>query len=413
VGWTEGVDYDFKCLNSSTTAVIEDMAGADPECDMAVASITITSQRQDLGIQFAFPYYSSSVSIMVKGDSSSSSGWTWIQPFATDLWVAIVVTMLVWPLLLYLIEAYSFKPKVHVRDVYYGVEEASWRSLWTLQHGGTLDVTSLGARITALCFSFLALIIGSSYTANLAAFLTVKNVNAIRSIYDLGGLSTASVPVYIPLLRSNYGLLSADAGIADIDDVRTTAGLVARGSLAAFLYDDVVSSYVTATFPGCAVRILKDKVQPFDYGVAFKKGFNSTTIDFFSEAILRAQERGDVARAEDRYLLKSSPCLVGAQSTANGIERIAFKSVYGLWVILLAGLVVGIVIMAVVRSRRNRQWKAAAETLPGHPAVATNAHHDDRVAKSTVPRPALAHIASDLDDVKSVLVPEHKKENGM
>ena len=251
----------MQCLTVTTTALLQDLLAENGTCDLAIASITITSERQALGVEFAYPYYPGSVGIMIKAEIGSASGWSFFEPFSSDLWIAIAVTMLIFPATIYALESFSLKPSVTRRDAYYGVEEATWRSLWSLQHGECINVTALGSRIAVLCFSFVALIIGSSYTANLAAFLTVRRGNAIRSVYDLGGLAVSSVPVYIPRLRSQFGIIASDANISGIADVVDTAALVAQGNLAAFLYDDVVSQYVVATFPGCSVRMLPDQAR--------------------------------------------------------------------------------------------------------------------------------------------------------
>lgn len=206
----------------------------------------------------------------------------------------------------------------------------------------------------------MALIIGASYTANLAAFLTIQRSSNIGSIYDLVGLATASVTAYIPRIRHRYGILAMTANLSDINALEETADLVAQGQLAAFLYDDVVLKYTTALYPNCAVKLLKDRLEPFDYGLAFKVGTNVSTVNAFSEAILKAQESGYISEQEEKFLLESSPCLSGSSATTNNdIDRITFMSVYGLWVILASGLGMGLIIMLIVRWKRRPIWQAA------------------------------------------------------
>lgn len=184
-------------------------------------------------------------------------------------------------------------------------------------------------------------------------------------MYDLGGLAVSSVPVYIPRLQSQYGIIASDANITGIETAVATAELVAQGNLAAFLYDDAVAEYVAGTFPGCSVRVLPDGIQPFDYGMAFKKGTDPQLVANVSRAILNVQEQGLVTDFEDRFLLLSSPC----SSANDGADsaRISFDSVYGLWVILAAGLVAGLMIMVAVRIRRIKAWKAHKEAINGLP----------------------------------------------
>ncbi len=303
--------------------------------------------------------------------------------------------MVAWPTAIFVIEVFSLRSRVNIKEMYFGVEEATWRSLWSLQHGGTFEVTSLGARVAAICFAFFALILSSSYTANLAAFLTVQKVNSIRSIYDLGGLAVASVPVYIPRLQSQYGIIASDANITGVESVAATADLVARGNLAAFLYDNAVAEYVAGTFPGCAVRVLPDKIQPFDYGVAFKKGTNPEFIANFSSAILNVQEQGLVTEYEDRFLLLNSPC---ASASSGDSARISFDSVYGLWVILGAGLVAGLIVMIAVRSRRIKAWKAHKKAIEGLPSGVVPEKSAELNGFATRDK------KSDLDHMRSTLV---------
>jgi len=355
----------LQCQISSTGNLIEDLAADKGTCDAAVASITISTARQEMGILFAYPYYQSFVGIMVKSDAGRASGWSFFEPFGIDLWIAIAVTMFVWPAAIFAIEILSLRSKVNYRETYNGLEEATWRSLWALQHGGTFEVTSLGARIAVLSFAFFALILCSSYTANLAAFLTTQRTNTIRSVYDLSGLAVSSVAIYIPYLKSQYGILALDANISDVEMVVAEADLVAKGSLASFMYDNVVSEYVAASFPGCAVRVLPDKVQPFDYGIAFKKGTDPELVDSISTAILTLQEQGIISQYENRFLLKNSPCSGANADTSS--DQISFDSVYGLWVILCAGLVAGVIIMLFVRRHRIEAWEAHKKELAGLP----------------------------------------------
>jgi len=355
----------LQCLTSSTGELISDLAADKGPCDIAVASITISTTRKEMGVQFAYPYYQSFVGVMVKADVGRTTGWSFFEPFSPDLWIAIAVTMFVWPATIFAIEVFSLRSKLTYKETYCGLEEATWRSLWALQHGGTFEVTSLGARVAVLCFAFFALIISSSYTANLAAFLTVQRSNAINSVYDLSGLAVSSVAVFIPQLKSQYGIIASDANISDVDMVVEQADLVAKGALAAFMYDNVVSEYVAATFPGCAVRTLPDKVQPFDYGVAFKAGTDPELIAEMSIAILGLQEEGLITTYENRFLLKNSPC--SSAKVDNSSDRISFNSVYGLWVILCAGIVAGVIIAFFVRRHRVRAWEAHKKEMAGLP----------------------------------------------
>lgn len=76
LGLTEGTSYVWSC-QPSFKGMIEDLkspAGVGP-CDAAIAGITITTARQESGIKFSYPYYSSSLRILVAAGTGSASGW--------------------------------------------------------------------------------------------------------------------------------------------------------------------------------------------------------------------------------------------------------------------------------------------------------------------------------------------------
>ena len=62
--------------------------------------------------------------IMVKTEMGTASGWSFVQPFSAGLWIAIAVTLVIWPVIIFLIEGCSRKPRIKGKDFYLGVEEA-------------------------------------------------------------------------------------------------------------------------------------------------------------------------------------------------------------------------------------------------------------------------------------------------
>lgn len=217
---------------------------------------------------------------------------------------------------------------MRTEDIVTGVHEASWQSLWTLMHGEGTDVTSLGARIAVLCFAFSALILGSSYTANLAAFLTIQQMSSISNIYDLTGLAIMTVDTYVERLRQQYPITPGVFNVSSIDDVFDIGREIIAGKYRAFLYDAEVLQYVVAMYPSCGLRLLPETYQPFDYGLAFAANTSSRIIDGFSLAILRQQESGVIERFREEYMMLDSPCLsVSSTVSVNDLHWSTFTSV--------------------------------------------------------------------------------------
>jgi ABC-type amino acid transport substrate-binding protein len=359
LNWQEGVDYRFLCVDTDTpTTLYERVVPEDGDCDAFIASTTITSERTEAGVVWAYPYWSGSIGIVTKAMPESSDGWAWTRPFTWQLWLALGLTSLLLPFAVYLLEVLSIKRRVTLKESARGYNEAAWRTMWVIMQGETMAVTNLAARAVVIILAFCSLILSASYTANLAAFLTLKSYGTIDSIADLQGMSVSTVEVYQPRLQSRYGLRTIEAEISSIADIKDEMMDVATGSLTAFLIDKEVAQYYVATWPDCALRLLPQSIEPFDYGLAFAPRTSAEVVSAFSLSILRLTEDGTIPEIGDTFLLSNSPCLKDS-SAEDEIGQISFAQVYGLWVLLAAGMACGCLIMVCKRFykwKRNSDW---------------------------------------------------------
>lgn len=55
----------------------------------------------------------SSLGILVKSTTSDGSGWSWINPFSWSLWLALCITLIVFPPVIFLIEFLSLRRRIH------------------------------------------------------------------------------------------------------------------------------------------------------------------------------------------------------------------------------------------------------------------------------------------------------------
>ncbi|XP_028404580.1 glutamate receptor ionotropic, NMDA 1-like [Dendronephthya gigantea] len=153
------------------------------EADMAVSDLTINEQRSKV-VDFTHPYMDAGMAVMVKVSRREKNNWTgFMDPFAASLWIAIIVCINTTLLIMWLLERYSpygqrSRGKVLKRskEHSFGFVQAIWFT-WSLVFQ-TFDVgskpKSFSCRILALSFAFSMLIVITSYTANLAAFLVVE-----------------------------------------------------------------------------------------------------------------------------------------------------------------------------------------------------------------------------------------------
>ena len=151
------------------------------EADMALADLTINQQRAEV-VDFTHPYMDAGMGVMVKTfrrDKSNLTGF--MHPFAMTLWVAIVVTINVVLLCLWLLERISpygrrNRGKCRKQECSFNIIETTWYT-WSLVFQ-TFDAgtrpKSFASRILSLSFAYSMLFVITSYTATLAAFLVVE-----------------------------------------------------------------------------------------------------------------------------------------------------------------------------------------------------------------------------------------------
>lgn len=394
-------------------------------CDAYIAAATITAERKTSGVKFAHPYYPGSLGVMIKSEKNVIAGWNWVQPFSVELWVAIIVTILLWPLFLFAVEWMSVSRSWRrTGAIVRGVEEATWQALWCLKFGDTVDVVSLGARVAAVTFGLLALVITSTYTANLAAFLTLSKFSGIQGLDDLRGRLVASTSAYSSKLEEVFGWASVQnktITYSGLEEIQKIVPEVTSGNLSAFLFDlpllrSAVGSYGrNITTLQCPVRLLPETVFPFFYGLAFPIQTSMELVDAFSVAIIKLQETvsdgSEVNRIDElaaEALNENSKCLEDSQSGEVN-AKITFKSVYGLWVIAGSGLLLGFIIALSLRMYRNRYGWPVNTTKSDARVLA----HRNRHQEALVPAEDLNGDGGDQNFDKDTCVDNKKLDGGV
>ncbi|XP_076352463.1 glutamate receptor 1-like [Tachypleus tridentatus] len=197
-------DYILKLVNDSN------YGGQDPsspagwngmvgelirkEADMAIAPLTITSARERV-IDFTKPYMSLGISIMIKKPMKKKPGvFSFMNPLSKEIWMCIIFAYVGVSVVLFLVSRFS-PHEWRLEDTFLGQSVSNdfslMNSLWFslgafMQQGCDVCPRSMAGRIVGSVWWFFTLIIISSYTANLAAFLTVERmVTPINSAEDL------------------------------------------------------------------------------------------------------------------------------------------------------------------------------------------------------------------------------------
>uniref|UniRef100_A0A3B3QM70 Glutamate receptor n=1 Tax=Paramormyrops kingsleyae TaxID=1676925 RepID=A0A3B3QM70_9TELE len=271
------------------------------KAEIAVAPLTITLVREEV-IDFSKPFMSLGISIMIKKPQKSKPGvFSFLDPLAYEIWMCIVFAYIGVSVVLFLVSRFS-PYEWHTEEPEedsdgqpgeqppneFGIFNSLWFSLGAFMQQGC-DISprwSLSGRIVGGVWWFFTLIIISSYTANLAAFLTVERmVSPIESAEDLakqteiayGTLDSGSTKEFfrrskIAVYEKMWSYMkSAEPTVF----TKTTAEGVARVRKSkgkyAFLLESTMNEYTEQRKP-CDTMKVGGNLDSKGYGIATPKG---------------------------------------------------------------------------------------------------------------------------------------------
>ena len=163
---------------------------------MAVAALTISYLREQ-AIDFTKPFLNLGISILFKAPERKKPGiFSFLNPLAIEIWIYVISAYIVVSFSIFVLARFSpyewynphpCNPETDTVENTFGLSNSFWFTVGTLmQQGSDVNPRAISTRIVGATWWFFTLIIISSYTANLAAFLTVERmVSPIKSADDL------------------------------------------------------------------------------------------------------------------------------------------------------------------------------------------------------------------------------------
>ncbi|XP_019377243.1 PREDICTED: glutamate receptor 2 isoform X4 [Gavialis gangeticus] len=350
-------DADTKIWNGMVGELVYGKA------DIAIAPLTITLVREEV-IDFSKPFMSLGISIMIKKPQKSKPGvFSFLDPLAYEIWMCIVFAYIGVSVVLFLVSRFS-PYEWHTEEFEDGRETQSnestnefgiFNSLWFslgafMQQGCDISPRSLSGRIVGGVWWFFTLIIISSYTANLAAFLTVERmVSPIESAEDLskqteiayGTLDSGSTKEFFR--RSKIAVFdkmwtymkSAEPSVF----VRTTAEGVSRVRKSkgkyAYLLESTMNEYIEQRKP-CDTMKVGGNLDSKGYGIATPKG--SSLRNAVNLAVLKLNEQGLLDKLKNKWWYDKGECGSGGGDSKEKTSALSLSNVAGVFYILVGGL---------------------------------------------------------------------------
>ncbi|KAM9716153.1 LOW QUALITY PROTEIN: glutamate receptor ionotropic, delta-1-like [Menidia menidia] len=183
--------YGSQLPNGSWNGMIGDLI--NKRADLAVSAITITPDRENV-VDFSKRYLDYSVGILLRRPEEKINIFSLFAPFDPAVWACIAAAVPVVGVLVFLLGRLQALRSCSSQNAPGGGPMGSGSlhsAIWIVygafvQQGGDGLGGSVALRIVMGSWWLFTLIVCSSYTANLAAYLTVSRMDhAIRSFQDL------------------------------------------------------------------------------------------------------------------------------------------------------------------------------------------------------------------------------------
>uniref|UniRef100_A0A8C1P8P1 Glutamate receptor n=1 Tax=Cyprinus carpio TaxID=7962 RepID=A0A8C1P8P1_CYPCA len=367
------------------------------KADIAVAPLTITLVREEV-IDFSKPFMSLGISIMIKKPQKSKPGvFSFLDPLAYEIWMCIVFAYIGVSVVLFLVSRFSpyewhteefedgqLGPSESTNE--FGIFNSLWFSLGAfMQQGCDISPRSLSGRIVGGVWWFFTLIIISSYTANLAAFLTVERmVSPIESAEDLakqteiayGTLDAGSTKEFFR--RSKIALFdkmwqymkSAEPSVFVKNTVEGVLRVRKSKGKYAYLLESTMNEYIEQRKP-CDTMKVGGNLDSKGYGIATPKG--SALRNAVNLAVLKLNEQGLLDKLKNKWWYDKGECECGAKVSGSKekTSALSLSNVAGVFYILVGGLGLAMMVALVefcYKSRAEAKRMKVAKTQALNPS---------------------------------------------
>ncbi|KAJ8924608.1 hypothetical protein NQ315_000758 [Exocentrus adspersus] len=297
-------------------------------------------------------------------ESHQARLFSFMNPLAMDIWLYVLSAYVLVSITMFVVARFSpyewHNP--HPCEVdndlvknQFSLANSFWFTIGTLmQQGSDLNPKATSTRIVGGIWWFFTLIIISSYTANLAAFLTVERmITPIENAEDLAGqteiaygtLESGSTMTFfrdsmIETYKKMWRFMENRKPSVFVSTYEEGIQRVLQGNYA-FLMESTMLDYIVQR--DCNLTQIGGLLDSKGYGIATPMG--SPWRDKISLAILELQEKGEIQMLYDKWWKNTGETCTrnekGKESKANslGVDNIG-----GVFVVLLCGLAFAVII---------------------------------------------------------------------
>ncbi|XP_073815886.1 glutamate ionotropic receptor kainate isoform X2 [Musca autumnalis] len=352
-------DNKYGSLDKSTGKwngmILEIMEG---RADLGITDLTMTSDRES-AVDFTIPFMNLGIAILFRKPMKEPPKlFSFMSPFSGDVWLWLGIAYVMVALSMFVLGRIS-PPEWD--NPYPCVEEPTelenqftfincfWYAMGTLlQQGSELAAKGFSTRAVASFWSFFTLILVSSYTANLAAFLTIESLSTpIENVEDLaankggvnygaklgGSTATFFKDAKFPTYQKMSEFMTAHPEYMTSTNAEGVERVEKENY--AFLMESTTIEYITER--RCSLTQVGSLLDEKGYGIAMRKNWPYRNI--LSQAVLELQEQGVLAKMKTKWWQEKRGGGACADKEADGAEELGMPNVGGIYFVLLIGCV--------------------------------------------------------------------------
>ncbi|PAV89574.1 hypothetical protein WR25_01791 [Diploscapter pachys] len=336
------------------------------EADLSVSAVTITYSRVEV-IDFTLPFMHLGISILLAHtaeEMEKGSLFTFLEPLSVTVWFSLLAAYLTVSFTMYILAKFSPYEwyeieRIDERDRSIDNQKNQFtilNSLWfaigsLMQQGSDVIPRAVATRVVAVIWWLFTQIIISSYTAQLAAFLTVERMSTpIESTADLanqqkikyGTLKSGSTMDFfrdsrIPIYERMWSVMESSSPPVFVNSSKEGIARVKSGNYAYMMESSMLEYHMERD---CQLQRIGGLLDSKGYGIALPKG--SPLRDILSKTVLQLQERTILEALKNKWWKDKSGNI--CSHNVEGSAASPPQNIFGIFYVLITGLVLAFLI---------------------------------------------------------------------
>ncbi|XP_045499152.1 glutamate receptor ionotropic, kainate 2 isoform X3 [Colias croceus] len=340
----------------------------EQRADLAIADLTITYDREQV-VDFTMPFMNLGISVLYRKPIKQPPNlFSFLSPLSLDVWIYMATAYLGVSVLLFILARFSpyewdsprnCVDEPPVLENQFTLLNSLWFTIGSLmQQGSDIAPKAVSTRMVAGMWWFFTLIMISSYTANLAAFLTVERMDSpIESAEDLakqtkikyGALKGGSTAAFFrdsnfSTYQRMWSFMESARPTVFTSSNKEGEERVMRGKGSyAYLMESTTIEYVVER--NCDLTQVGGMLDSKGYGIAMPP--NSPYRTAISGAVLKLQEEGKLHILKTKWWKEKrggGSCRDETSKSSSTANELGLANVGGVFVVLMGGMGVACVI---------------------------------------------------------------------